>query len=345
MRNGLFAAAALMCVGAATSLAGPLRPEHVGAHATWVVHFDVEGLMASSVGPFLTKEAPFEGDDFDELRALGIDPIKDIKSLTAYGADDNGEDATGILESTEAIDEALAKISVEADDYKKITEGDMVIHSWTDGDESWYVYTKPGREPGRRIAVLAGSLERLRAAALTLERGGAAQARCLKEARPRAGSIFFVSASQIPAIAKEEEEVSRVLKFARAVVLDVGEEGQNLYTDLALDTDGQESATTLMQMAIGLKAFAQVACAGEPEAAGLCKFIEAIKVATEGVRVRVSFSIDVKALAEIAAQIEAMDDDGGDDADKDEDENDDDDDAVIIDEQKKVEVARHQRVD
>ncbi len=345
MRMRLIAATALTCLSVETSLAGPLRPEFVGSHATWVVHFDVEALMGSSVGPFLLKEAPFEGGDFDELRELGIDPVKDIKSITAFGADDNGEDATGILETTDAIDGAIAKVAAHADDYQKIAEGNMVIHSWNDGDESWYLYTKPGAEAGRRLAVLAGSLERLRSAALTLERGAGEKAKCLDGVRPRAGSVLFVSASQIPKALEEHEEASRVMKFARALVLDVGEAAQQIYADITLDTDGPDSATTLMQMALGLKAFGQMACAGEPEMAQICRLFDAIRVAADGAKVRGSFSFDCKALVEIAAQIEAMEN-----ADKDDDEGGDDDggendERVIVDQQKSVESVQHRRVD
>ncbi len=78
----LVAATALLGALAAPAAAGSFNPDRVDGEASWIVHLDVERLLASTVGSFVLEHADeFDIDlgDLDELEEeLGFDLRSDL---------------------------------------------------------------------------------------------------------------------------------------------------------------------------------------------------------------------------------------------------------------------------
>jgi hypothetical protein len=78
----LFAFASL-----AFAVPASLKTSLIPAEAQWVIQFDVQKFVASTLGQLLDKEPKFNKDDFTVTLKdkLGIDPRKDMEAVTIYG--------------------------------------------------------------------------------------------------------------------------------------------------------------------------------------------------------------------------------------------------------------------
>jgi hypothetical protein len=319
-RAGVVAGAAAVVLCAGTAQAGPLRPELVAPEATWLVHVDVEGIIASALGREIMAHHEGHGDVQDVIAEihgeLGLDPTKDVKSVTAFGVDADDEEAVVLIDATEAVDQAMKKLP-EQPGYKTIVEGQQTIHSWTEGDDTQYVYVGPGAGAGDRLVLVSQDLEQVKSSMMRLiarGNGGKAVA-ALAGGGPKAGSLLFVSAGDLAALGDHgHEEASEIIKYAKSLRVDVGETAGKLFVDGVLVTPDAEAANNMSQVVAGLMALGRMAAAGEPQAKPALGLFDALKFQAEGASVKFQFSYDVQALLQT---LSALDDDGDDDADDD----------------------------
>ena len=89
----------MVCL-AATSLAGPLNKQQIASGAKWLLHGDMEGLMASKVGQKIQQEAqkPGAAQILEGIKTIyGINPLTDIKSVTLYGMKVGSDDGVALI--------------------------------------------------------------------------------------------------------------------------------------------------------------------------------------------------------------------------------------------------------
>src|SRR5690349_20860226 len=93
------------------ALGGPLDTAMVDKEAKWLVHVDMEAGLASTCGRYLVEEVRKNPEKVIEQATAktGLDPTKDIKSLTIYGFKP-GEDNDGVVVAvTSAAADQLAE--------------------------------------------------------------------------------------------------------------------------------------------------------------------------------------------------------------------------------------------
>jgi hypothetical protein len=280
---------------------GPLRPEWVASDATWVVHVDAEALATSDLGvAALAHGAMIAHDELDELRQeLGIDVTKDIFGVTAFGVDEDDSTFSVILEATTVIDQLLAKAPEQMGAaYSNITEGDKTIHKWSEDGEDFFAYVKNSATPDRRLVLVSMDLLRLRDGMMRLEAKapGANVAAPLAAVRPGAGSILFLSASELPGMHDNDGPAAAMMQNAKGLIVDVGETNGQFTVRAEVDTGDVENATNLLSMAQGLIAMGRMAGASEPDAKQLLPLLNALALTADGAKLRLKFEHNSESL-------------------------------------------------
>ncbi len=310
-RKGVQAIGLAMAVGTAWSgaLGGPLHPEWVAAEATWVAHFDAEAFFASTLGSgVLEFGGAMIAVELEEVRQeIGIDPLKDIFGLSAFGEGEDKSKVTIILEATPAIDGLLERAPEMGEGYRKFTDGASTIHAWKDDDEEWFAFVTNGAAPDRRLVLISHDLMLLRAGMLRLgAREGDVGSPALRDARPEPGSIVFFAASTLPGLEDEDGPVAALLHNARGMVAQMGEVGGKLRINVSFDTGDAEQANNVMMMAQGLMALGRMAAASKPDLKEALPIFNAVRFAVTGSAFSVSMEYESrKILSIVKADIEA----------------------------------------
>ncbi len=307
MRRSMMSAAMLtVCAGSA--FAGPLVPERVLPDAKWVLHVDVEAIVNSNIGRMLLNGemgAKIRAEVSEEMvREMGIDPLKDLRGVTIFGHSEEETQALVLFSATNAIDAPLARLFEIVPNYSAIREGERVVHTWRDEEETVYAYAAPGAAAGERVVLLSGNIDELRRGILRLEVGGAEVAPALKGHTPAPGSFFFVSAEQVPGLIGDDNHASAFLRYAQSVVLDVGEHGNELRATARVTASGAEDATTMLHVVQGMMALGRMAASSEPEMQPLLKIADGCRVNTDGAALVLSLSLDFATITQVIHEIE-----------------------------------------
>lgn len=307
--------AALMTVVCGQAFGGPLRSEFVKPEATWVMHLDAEGLQNTTLGRLVLDgglRADIEADMPEFAAELGINPLRDIKSVTLFGEGTDEHRTLVIVETTDAIDNAIGKLETAAPGYSAISDNGRTVHSWDMNDHRMYAYTTRGAAPGERWAMFCADLDELRTGMLRMEVGGRDFAPILEQSPPTAGAVVYVSGEEIPGL--NDPHASQFLRFARQVSIQVGEWSNELRLDARLVAASREDATTLLQLGQGLMALGRLASSGEdPNLAPLKMLLDGAKAEQENSDVRFSLRVPVGELAGLLARLSELHSNNADD--------------------------------
>lgn len=302
--------AACLCVApiAAPLSAGELHREQVPADARWVGHFDLQAFQKTGLWREIVKRSGPDGDvgiSFDELEEvrteLGIDPLKDLRSVTIYGRSDDDDDVVVLLETTAAIDNALTRFSQEKD-YRLTEHAGLQIHTW---DDDGFVNVMPGPDGGRLVTI-APRLENVVEAVRVIHSQSpslAAETSPRLSAMPLAGSfLYFASIDGIPGI-HEIDASSQVAALATGLVFDMGESGTELYLRANVQTSDVESALNLGDVVDGLLALGKLALSSQDVPQEVGGLLRALQVETRGSAVWIEFRYDVARLFQLVEDL------------------------------------------
>lgn len=302
---------------ATAAIASPLKPEWVASDAEWVIHVDLDAAHASSVGKAVLTQIESAIDASEEFEAKMILAMaKQVKGVTLYGVEESDEEGVVIVTATKDLDEAIQALPGLTKNYQKVIEDSRTIHSFeADDDETWFIYQRPDTDPNRRVLLVAQKLERLMHGISAMEAGkpGAALAKPLQGAGPRAGAVFFVSASAIPGI-EEEGAASAVFRGATSLRAEAGEAAGQVFAEARLDTGNVENALNAAQVAQGLMALGRIAASSDPMLKPGIDILQNVKIGSQGQIVTMDFTYDAEQLTEMAEnflEIAAKLDDGG----------------------------------
>lgn len=308
MTSGL----SMLAVCAGSAIAGPLVPSRVLPDATWVVHLDIEGMVNSNIGRQLLS-----GEFGEELRAdieedfvreMGIDPLRDLRGVTIFGHTDEETEALILISANNGIDAPLAKLPDLVPNYNAIREGDRVVHTWRDNEETVYAYAAPGAGGnGERVVLFSGNIDELRRGMLRLEAGGAETAPALSDGKaPSPGSFFFVSADRIPGMGDADDGASAMLRYARQIVFDAGEQGNEFRASARITTDDAADATTMLQAVQGMMAMGRMIASSEPEMAPLVKLADGCRASADGSALVLTIALDTNLISNFMREMEAF---------------------------------------
>jgi hypothetical protein len=341
--QSLFTALVLGIVG--PSDAGPLKPQFVAADAQWMAHVNVEAMVnAPLVKHVLDNPERFhiEMDGLEQFtQHTGLDPLKDIRDVTAYGnGDPHDGEALAIVTVAPVVDQTVEKIKSEAPSYREITANGYTVHSFKDEDHEtlfFSVRSIPARAPAPaaagadRLVLLSHSLDKLIGGLEVLDgkTPSLASAKPADSARPApgAGSFIFIAANSLSWIERHHDDdhdpASALLRNSEQITIDIGEAGPECYINGSLAVGSTEDAANAAKVLQGLVALGKIMSNDEGELSGFGDLFNGIDIESTGnhVKVTVKQSTDrlIQALDQAAAMHHDDDDDGNDDEHEDDD--------------------------
>ncbi len=299
----LVSAAAITLASAA--LAKPFDARLVPPNAFWVVHVDAEAALSSTLGRyFIEKGGEHLNLELAKLRSeLGLDPLKDIKGVTAYGMTDDDEDGVALITTTPAAETALAAAIAKGDHQLETVDG-IAMHRFD--DDAAFVLL-PGSNPNERVviagenaAIIAAAVKHLKdpAAAVDLTKGPITRG-------PGENSIVFFHASKI-GNGLDVEPLSVIMQRMEGVRIDVGERQGQMMAELDILSENEQEATNIAQMVQGVIAMARFAGGQEAEAAPFLDLLNGLTQTTDGRTVSLRLAIDPARLIQLADETGAL---------------------------------------
>jgi hypothetical protein len=292
----------LLLAAPGLALAGPLNKRLVGADATWVMHVDVEGALASSIGKTAVQDAEVQ-EGLRELRhECGVDALKDIKGITLWGLENAEEDTVVIVHTTGVVDDVLEKFREEAG-IIEVEEGGYDLLKWTDGAEAQYGHIRRTRRGDDRMVFIARDPGAL-VYGLKVADGdkpSAASDRAIITDTPGEGAIVFISIPEIATLipGHAREHVPAFFDKITGVRLEAGERADELFVDAAVTAATSEDAATVQQAAVGGLAMCKLLASGEEDLRELVKFADTIRIASQERTVKFSMRCDAASIRRV----------------------------------------------
>lgn len=275
--------------------AEPLKPSQVAANAQWVAHVDIESLAKSQLVQFVLEHAKQEEGGKDGLEEIkqqfGVDVLQDLKALTVYGRgvpDDEDSPFVAIVKGTSAVENVVDRLKQMGACYSQMTVNGATVHTFSNEGEEVFFHIRPGANEVERIVVLARKISELNRGMAVLEgkapNAAEADHPVLAKATPQPGSILFIAADGVAAIAErhghgdKSDPASSVLKETKSLALDFGEFGENVFVQASLDIGKSETAANIFDLLNGLVALGKLAANGDPELAPLKEALNSVKL-------------------------------------------------------------------
>lgn len=295
-----FLAGASTLAGAGGASAGPVNKAWIAADATWYVHVDSEAAVGSSLGQFVIANRGRLGlEGMDGLRALGIDPFKDVKGVTIYDTDDNPDHAVVVASTTAAIEQLVDMLKSDPATLTMTVEGHSII-AFDDKGKTQYWHVRPGEAPDTRIVFISDDWKIVTDAVKVVDGATSSLAR-LGPGSPLAGdagsgSMVFIRAAELPTPVKNNPDpnASALLGQVGGVQLDIGEREGEIYGEAQLFTNSGEDAANMSQVAQGLLALGRMITKDNPDLAPIGGVLGAMKVEPQDRQLKVSFRYQSK---------------------------------------------------
>jgi len=279
-----------------TAVAGPLQNKQVAADAKWVIHADFDAMRGSKLGAFCLDEIK-KADTTDKVaevtEKIGFNPLKDLKSITAYGSKHGPENAV-VLVNLDADQQKIIALLKENEDYKQTTLGDHVVHQWTDKEE----VRKFGTFYRKDLIIVAPDMDLLTGAVAVLDgkKDNLSKAKFL-DIKPSKGAFFLLVAEDI--VVPEGEEHSVPMQDIDACNIEIGEADGKVFLNVTLEAKTEEEAERTLTMIEGLIVFAEMRKeAGEdemdPVQAEAIGLLAKIKASGKGKTIKIEALFDVK---------------------------------------------------
>lgn len=289
------------------AFAGSLQKEQVPAGVKWVAHVDVESMVKSQMGQFLLKKANAEGlqDSLNEFaKTFGFDPLKDIKSVTAFGTDYTPDN--GVLTFVGAFNKETILSLLQANPaYKAGKYGQQDMYQWGDTDKkTGKDITLHGCFYGVNTALVSRSEETLKLALDTLNKSkdSLAKANSLPSLGKTAEGAFLVAAGEDFPAAPNNPGSAAIVKRVQSASMQLGENDKNIFARVTMNTRTAKDANEINSILQGLLAMGAMFGAEQPEGqsnpmqAKVMEFLQQIKVTMGDNCVTVSADWDIQAV-------------------------------------------------
>ncbi len=269
--------------------AAPLQFDRVGETARWVAHIDIERLKSTQLGQYVLGELDKAEPNrkFLAFQAIvGVDPRKDLASVTMYGPDNQPSNTVTLFRGTLDVQkiETLVRAATE---YQEMNHNGHTIHSWVD----------TGHGNRRMFAsvladgtVVFGSDAALRQA-LDVVDGRAPKAAALAFPGLTAASQtpIFLASADLQNMGNLNPQAA-VLAQASSAFVTLSEAGEQVAIRIGLQAKTPEAATQIESVARGLAAMAALNEAQNPE---MAKLSASTSITRDETRVDVSIKYPV----------------------------------------------------
>ncbi len=289
------------------ALTSPLQADRldkslVPSDTPFLVHLDVRGLLDSTLGQ-MAVQAVLGMEDFEleELqREYGIDPLRDIESVTLFSSTGLPKDSVALVRASSAVD-GLIEVLSQNDEYSRRKVEGLVLHTFD--EVSAYVHS----DGDQRLILLSGHKEQvliLKAAAVL--RG---EARSLAQgsktgllATPLESSFLYLEVGSAIRELIGETPASQIGKLAKRLTVQVGESEGNTFLHAEVESSDAENAQNLGNVVTGILSLARLA-GGEEIPPFALDVLDSIDVSVLGSQVRLELEIDSRQLVEELANL------------------------------------------
>jgi len=297
------AAAVLVGFLAVDAAAAPLDLGAVGGDAVWLMHVDMDAARDSTVLRRMHDRAmalhpQLEGMFKAGAAMTGIDPRRDVRDMTAWGADTDKKN--GVLVVRSKVNRRLLENMVEkARDHRTMEHRGRTVHSWMQAHGK---HRK--REPvsgaffADDVMVFARTAERVARAIDVLD--GAApglSAESPLAGRVRPGSIMVARAAEV-----DPETKCPVLRQGRSFRVALGERDGKSFYRAKLDMKSAEAAELADDVVEGMAAVGRLRFGGE---ADVLKLIDGLDTGTRGGTCMISWDADADDVWRVAERMSA----------------------------------------
>jgi hypothetical protein len=290
-------------------LAGPLDAAKVPADAKWVLHVDMEKLVASKVGNAILEEGNKQGLDIGLAMikaAVGVDLVKDIKNGTAFGTKFGDESGAVAIQGTLDKEKILKALKLNPT-FKEDKYGAVATYQWTEeAKDGKPAQDRFGAFVGDDTAAIATSAAQLK---LVIDVLGGKAAGLAKVPAFDKSAFLVAFVTDLPSAARKPEEAF-LKKFAGAQA-SIGENENSLWAAVAVTAKDEATAADLKQVADALPAIVRLIQPGATAGPGEVKIaattlpeglnspeaiavLKSLKVSQAGMTVSVEGSLPVK---------------------------------------------------
>ena len=309
MKHTLVIGLVALATFTAPAFAGGVERDHLPASTRWLAHVDLERFVGTELFAGANERGLGSEIKLDEMREeLGIDPMKDVLSVTVFGASEDPEDSIALIVLTEAgAEQVLRKLEDEERHVYVETDG-VRLHAWTEGDViEAYAYEK--RVKAGRLLILSDDRDRLHQAIRVVEDEDPSLAdaeNALLSARPSPGSFFYVEASGVVPGLDDLEPAATVNELVEGLVCDVSETDGELSIELEIATDSSADAKSVFEIAQGGLALLQLIARQSAPGTVCADLIGALGLGHDGGRMQASFRYDSRALLAALDELEEL---------------------------------------
>jgi hypothetical protein len=261
----------------------------IPANAVWLISFDLKKLSTTQIGEYLINEegsAALKKKNAQFRKKYQIDLLKDIDDITVFGMGTGEEQVVACLRGN-FNQKYLLGLLAEEESHKEIPYGKYTIHNWDEDefgvfvDEHLVLIGSNQNALKLTLDVISKKKENISSAPLNAH---------LKEIPSDA--FFAAAADNISSLAEKASKVF-IIKKTEAVLVTVGEKGQDLDLRLNFSVKTIEDAKNMESVIRGLIALVNMQL--EERKTGI-EVPEDVNISTEGKEVKIEMNFPIKAL-------------------------------------------------
>jgi hypothetical protein len=259
--------AILLAVMLATAcFAGAVKKDDIPVSSKWVAHLDFDGFVQTDLWSILKEDITSEQQRQIDAVAdiIGFDPINDLHSLTVYGKNNDDNDAVVVVRCNADKDKIITLLKL-SEDYSEEEAAGTTLYHWTDKKDN---KKKVGAFAADNKIVISGSRARV-TEYLDMKSDTIAKANDSSIAKliDSAGNpVLLVAAADLEELAEEKTKDDVLLRNSSFLAILTGETDGNMYFNVELTAQTEETATQFEQMYQGFKALVSLQHREDPDA-------------------------------------------------------------------------------
>jgi len=249
----------------------PLPRRAMPADTAFVLHVDPQVFLASAWWSAFGElpEVVQALRDSDELRMareqFGLDPFRDLLSVTVFGRDSKGGGGVVLVRTTDAADRAIEMVRA-VDEHSSVESENLQLDFWGDATDG-LVGSFHATPAGERVAILGRTVADvtgvIRAADGVAPRLADVAAPAIA-ATPRQGTFFYLEVGlPVPALLESfdvelpgGDRVARLANGVQRLRIELGEAaGGDVFLELRVSTKDRRDARRIADAINGARAF------------------------------------------------------------------------------------------
>ena len=251
-----------------TATAAPLDRADIDAQAKWLAHFDFDAGRATKVGLKIYQDwlsHGFAAESLQDVRkTIGLDLLEDVRAITFYST--QFKRSGGVVIIRAKVDrQRLLKILDGNATHSTQQYGKHQLHTWVQNVEG--LKSKiTGCFYLPEVVVLGRRADEVKAALDVLDgkRRNLAESRSALNRKAAQGTVIEIGAVGLGDIPADSLPfVSPIIRHCSSVLIDLGEDGDQVFIRAKLNTKLEDTARQIIDIIDGFRAMARLERSGD----------------------------------------------------------------------------------